>query len=107
STVFVVAAAIAAAAFLLSWLLEQRPLRESITASTGIGETFAAPKDTDPLAEAARALTVLVGREGRRDLVQRMAVRADVSLTPAACWLVVRLHEDPNADIPTLCRDFD
>ena len=107
STVFVVAAAIAAAAFLLSWLLEQRPLRESITASTGIGETFAAPKDTDPLAEAARALTVLVGREGRRDLVQRMAVRADVSLTPAACWLVVRLHEDPNADIPALCRDFD
>jgi EmrB/QacA subfamily drug resistance transporter len=107
STVFVVAAVIAAVAFLLSWLLEQRPLRDSVTASTGIGETFAAPKDTDPLAEASRALTVLVGREGRRQLVERLAVRANVSLSPAACWLVVRLHEDPNADISALCRDFD
>jgi EmrB/QacA subfamily drug resistance transporter len=107
STVFVVAAAIAAAAFLLSWLLEQRPLRDSVAASTGIGESFAMPKDTDPLAEASRALTVLVGRDGRRQLVQRLAQRAGVELSPPACWLVVRLHDAPDADIPALCRDFD
>ena len=40
--VFIVAAAVAAVAFLLSWLIEQRPLRETVTASTGIGESFAA-----------------------------------------------------------------
>jgi EmrB/QacA subfamily drug resistance transporter len=107
NTVFTVAAAIAAFAFVLTWFLEQRPLRESVTASTGIGETFAAPKDTDPLAEASRALTVIVGRDGRRQLVQRLAERAGVELGPAACWLVVRLHDDPNADIDALCRDFD
>jgi EmrB/QacA subfamily drug resistance transporter len=108
STVFLVAAAIAALAFLLSWLLEQRPLRDSIAAaSTGIGESFAAPKDTDSLAEASRALTVLVGRDGRRQLVQRLAERAGVELSPAACWLIVRLYEDPEADIAALCRDFD
>jgi EmrB/QacA subfamily drug resistance transporter len=107
SAVFVVAAGVAALAFALSWTLEQRPLRESITASTGIGESFAAPKDTAPLAEAARALTVVVGRDGRRQLVQRLAERAGVSLSPAAAWLIVRLHDDPDADIPQLCQDFD
>ena len=72
STVFIVAACVAAAAFLLSWALEQRPLRETVTASTGIGESFAAPKLTDSLAEASRAMSVIIGREGRRQLVARL-----------------------------------
>jgi hypothetical protein len=106
--VFVVAAAVAAVAFVLTWFLEQRPLRDSIAAaSTGIGESFAVPKHTDPLAEAARALAVIIGRDGRRQLVQRLAERAGVELSPAACWLIVRLHEEPNADISMLCRAFD
>jgi EmrB/QacA subfamily drug resistance transporter len=107
STVFVVAAGVAAFAFALSWLLEQRPLRDSITASGGIGETFAAPKPPDSMAEAARALTTIVGREGRRALVQRLAERAGVDLPPAACWLIVRLQENPQADIDQLCHDYD
>jgi EmrB/QacA subfamily drug resistance transporter len=106
STVFVVAAGVAAVAFLLSWLLEQRTLRESVTAATGLGESFAMPRHSDSLAEASRALGILIGREGRRHLVQRLADRAGVSLSPAACWVAVRLHEDPRADIPALCRDF-
>jgi DNA-binding MarR family transcriptional regulator len=105
--VFVVAAAVAAVAFLLSWGLQQRPLRDSVAAGTGIGESFAMPKPTDSLAEASRALTVLVGRAGRRELVEHLAQRAGVELSPAACWLIIRLHEDPAADIPTLCADFD
>jgi EmrB/QacA subfamily drug resistance transporter len=105
-TVFAVAAGIAAVAFLLSWLLQQRPLRESVTAGAGIGESFAVPKHTDSLAEASRALTVLIGREGRRELVQRLAERAGVDLSAAASWLIVRLHEAPDADIPALCRSF-
>jgi DNA-binding MarR family transcriptional regulator len=107
-TVFVVAAAVSAVAFLLSWALEQRPLRESIAAgSTGIGETFAVPKHTDSLAELSRALTLLVGREGRRQFVQRIADRAGVDLSPAASWLSVRLHEDPRADITALGQSFE
>jgi DNA-binding MarR family transcriptional regulator len=106
-TVFAVAAVVAAVGFLLSWALEQRPLRDTINAGSGIGETFAMPKDTASLAEASRALTVLVGREGRRQLVQRLADRAGVDLSPAACWLIVRLDEDPRADVAALCRSFD
>jgi DNA-binding MarR family transcriptional regulator len=107
STVFIVAAAIAAFAFLLSWALEQRPLRDTVTASTGIGETFAQPKDTDSLAEASRALSVLIGRDQRRALVAGLAHRAGVELSPAACWLIVRLREDPGASIPALCSRYD
>jgi EmrB/QacA subfamily drug resistance transporter len=104
--VFVVAAVVAAVGFVLSWALQQRPLRDSVTASTGIGETFAVPKHTDSLAEISRALTVLVGREGRRKLVAGIAERAGVELPPAACFLLVRLHEDPNQDVDALCERF-
>jgi MFS family permease len=105
-TVFVVAAVVAAFAFALSWFLEARPLRDSVAAGSGIGESFAMPKQTDSLAEASRALTVLVGREGRRRLVERIAERAGVDLSPAACWLLVRLQEEPGADIAALCQSF-
>ena len=106
-TVFVVAAVVAAAAFALSWLLEQRPLRDSVAAGTGIGESFAVPKHTSSLAEFSRALSLLVGRDARRQYVEQLAGRAGVDLSAAAAWLIVRLHEFPAADIPTLCADFD
>ena len=110
STVFIVAACVAAVAFLLSWALEQRPLRETITASTGLTESFAVPRPTDSLAEASRAMSVLIGREGRRALVARLCERAGVDLSPAAAWLVVRLQEADSAhpaSIPQLCEEFD
>ena len=107
NTVFAVAAAVAGFSFLLSWALEQRPLRETIAAGSGVGESFAVPKSADSLPEAARALTVVVGREGRKRLVERLAERAGVDLSAAGCWLIVRLAEDPQADIPALCRSFD
>ena len=107
STVFVVAAVVAAFAFALSWLIEQRPLRESVVAGNGVGETFAVPKHTDSLAEASRALTALVGADGRRQLVERLAERAGVTLSAAASWLLIRLHEDPDADIQALGAAFE
>lgn len=96
----------AAAAFVLSLVLPERPLRESVAAGSGIGESFAVPKDTDSLAEVSRSLGVLVGREGRRRLVEGIAERAGVDLSPAACWLLVRLHEDPAAHVGALCSSF-
>jgi DNA-binding MarR family transcriptional regulator len=49
---------------------------------------------------------VLVGREGRRRLVAGIAERAGVDLPPAACFLLVRLHEDPDLDVDALCERF-
>ena len=107
STVFEVAAGVAAVAFLLSWALQQRPLRDTVAAATGVGESFAMPRQTDSLAEASRALSVMVGRDRRRELVAALAQRAGVDLSPAACWLIIRLQEDPRANIAQLCQDFD
>jgi EmrB/QacA subfamily drug resistance transporter len=106
-TVFEVAAAVAAFAFLLSWVLQELPLRDTVVAGAGVGESFAIPKSGDSLAEAARALTVALGREDRRRAVELLARRAGVDLSAAACWLLVRLHEDPAADIDALCESFD
>jgi EmrB/QacA subfamily drug resistance transporter len=108
STVFVVAAVVAAVAFVLSWLLPQKPLRDSVSSdSSGITETFAVPRPTSSIAEASRALSVLIGRERRRQWVERMAERAGVDLSAAASWVIVRLDEDSTADLPALARDFD
>jgi DNA-binding MarR family transcriptional regulator len=68
------------------------------------------PKTTDSLAEASRAMSVLIGREGRRELVARLVERAGVDLSPAAAWLIVRLQEADDAhpaSIPQLCERFD
>jgi EmrB/QacA subfamily drug resistance transporter len=105
-TVFVVAAVVAGVAFLLSWALPQRQLRDSIAASSGIGESFAIPKHTDSLAEASRALTTLIGRDRRKLFVEQLAARAGVDLSAGASWLIVRLQEDPGADIAGLCERF-
>ena len=108
STVFVVAAAVAAAAFVLSWLLPQKPLRDSVSAdSSGITEALAVPRPGTSIAEASRALSVLIGRERRKELVERLAERAGVDLSAAASWLIVRLHENPAADLTAVADEFD
>ena len=105
--VFVVAAVIAAAAFVLSWLLQQKPLRGTAEASAGLSETFAAPKQGDSLAELSRALSVLLGREGRKHLVEQIAARAGVDLSAAAAWLLVRLYGEPATSIEDLSQTWD
>jgi EmrB/QacA subfamily drug resistance transporter len=107
STVFEVAAAIAVVAFGLSLMLPDKPLRETASASTGVGEAFATPREVQSQAEAARALSVLIGRDKRRQLIANLAARAGVDLSPAACWLVVHLQDDPAMDIPAMSRAFD
>ena len=106
-TVFTVAAGVALVAFLLSWLLPERPLRETVVDGSGVGESFAVPKSGDSLAEAARALTVALGREDRRRAVELLAQRAGVDLSAAASWLLVRMHENPAGDIDALADSFD
>jgi hypothetical protein len=101
------AAIVAAAAFLMSWLLEQRPLRDTAQASAGLSETFAAPKPADSLAELSRALSVLVGRDGRRRLVEQLAERAGVDLSAAAAWILARMSREPGANVEELCETWD
>ena len=102
NTIFVVAAAITVIAFALSFALRQLPLRETVGGGAGVGEAFAAPKETASRAELSRALSVLSRRDGARTLIERAAARADVELDARACWLLARLAHDPSTDVEAL-----
>jgi EmrB/QacA subfamily drug resistance transporter len=92
NTVFLVAAAVAVAAFAFSWFIRQLPLRDTVTTGD-MGDTFATPRDTDSLAVIVNKIGQLDRRQGARELVRRVALRAGVDLSPAACWLLARLSE--------------
>jgi hypothetical protein len=91
STVFLVAAAICAVAFVLSWFIEERPLRQTVETS-GVGEAFATPSSGDSLRELTRELARLVGRERTRAYIERTVDASGVDLPPGPAWLLVQAH---------------
>ena len=109
STVFLVAAAIVVVAFLLSWLIEERPLRQTVE-TAGVGEAFASPTSGDSLKELTRELGRLVGRERTRAFIERTVDAADVELPPGEAWLLVQGAEGLPLDDPEAIaagRPFD
>ena len=101
STVFLVAAAIVLVAFLLSWWIEERPLRQTVE-TAGVGEAFASPTDGTRCNELTRELGRLVGRERTRAFIERTVDAAGLDLPPGPAWLLVQGEEglpigDPEA----------
>jgi EmrB/QacA subfamily drug resistance transporter len=92
TTVFLMCAPIAALAFVLAWLLPEKPLRRTIEA-TGVGEAFAAPKHHDPLPEIERALSTLARRDTRERILERLSRQAGIELTARQCWVLARVGE--------------
>ena len=90
--VFVVAAVVMAVAFVLTWLLEQRPLRQTVE-TAGVAEAFAPPQDSDSARELTRTLSRLVGRERTRRYIERMVAEAGLDLSPAEAWLLRRVED--------------
>ena len=105
NVVFLVAAAIGVAAFALTWFIKELPLRDTV-ATAGVGEAFAVPKDTDPLAELARELSILTRREQANRILERLAARAGVDLEPAEIWLLGRFNRDPGLDVHALADPY-
>jgi EmrB/QacA subfamily drug resistance transporter len=105
-TVFLVAAAVAVIGFLLSWILEERPLRETVAASAGLGEGFAMPCDDDSLTQISHGLSVLMQRDTQRRILERIAERAGVDLTPAECWLLSQIERCPGVLVAELARKY-
>jgi EmrB/QacA subfamily drug resistance transporter len=106
SSVFVTAAGFAAVGFVLTWFIRELKLRETV-ATADLSDTYATPRDADSLAEIVNKLGRLDRREGAKQLVMRVAARAGVDLSPAACWLLARLSEDHPADLATLAARID
>jgi EmrB/QacA subfamily drug resistance transporter len=95
STIFLVAGVIAAVAFLLTWLIEERPLRKTVE-TTGLDDVFAPPRDSDSTRELLRELSRTAGRERTRRFMARAAAAAGVDLTPAEIVVLSRVaHDEP------------
>src|SRR4051795_13197794 len=103
--VFLVAAGIMTVAFVLAWLIPERPLRTTVR-TAGLQQTFAAPDDTDSVREVARELSVLVGKEGVLAFLERAARRAEVDVPPAGGWLLARAASERNVDVPRLAATY-
>jgi EmrB/QacA subfamily drug resistance transporter len=103
NTVFFVASLVGLLAFVLSWFIREVPLRETV-ATGDMSDTFATPRDTDSLAVLVNKIGRLDRREGAREIVQRVAVRAGIDLPPAACWLLARSSVQPHLDIAALAE---
>ena len=97
STVFLAAAVILAVAFLLSWFIEERPLRQTVDTS-GVGEAFASPSSGDSLRELTRELARLLGRERTQAFIERTVDASGVDLPPGPAWLLVQAHEGVDLD---------
>jgi EmrB/QacA subfamily drug resistance transporter len=93
SPVFVLAAGVAALAFLLSWFLPERPLREAAATSAGLEDSLAAPRSAGSLAEIERSLTNVTTPEERMAFRERIAERAGLAISPGAIWALVRIEE--------------
>ncbi|MEU2075713.1 MFS transporter [Streptomyces sp. NPDC013489] len=92
--VFLYAAPVVLAAFLVALFLKEDKLRGSVTAPD-TGPTPAAgpgPAERSAYEEGARALSVLDSREGRREIYEKITTRAGLDLLPAASWLLLRIR---------------
>jgi EmrB/QacA subfamily drug resistance transporter len=89
TTVFTIAAVVVGVAFLLSWMLEERPLRKTVE-DADLGDAFAPPQQADSLGEITRELSRLVGRERTRRFIEGVIAEAGVEVTPAEAWLLGR-----------------
>jgi DNA-binding MarR family transcriptional regulator len=103
TTIFLVCAPVAALAFVLAWLLPEKPLRRTVEA-TGVGEAFAAPKHHDPGAEIERALSTLARRDSRERILERIVERAGLHLTARQCWVLARVGEGEPTDAGAIAR---
>jgi len=108
-TVFLVATVIAALGFVASWLLPERPLRETVSAKSAdvgqeVGGAMAMPAAPDSYEELVRGLAAIVGRDVRRKHVEQIVARAGVPLDAPAAWLLMRLDERSGVPLDQLAQ---
>jgi EmrB/QacA subfamily drug resistance transporter len=91
--VFLMAAGVAAAGFVLSLFLPERKLRETAGTSTGLDDSLAAPRSSDSLAEVERALTKVTTPDERERFRRAIGERSGVDISPNAVWALIRIDE--------------
>jgi EmrB/QacA subfamily drug resistance transporter len=89
--IFLYSAPVAGVAFLLSWLLREVPLRQTVGAADlgeGLGATSAERSSEQ---ELERALLRLADSDLRKRGYERIAERAGLGLPGGSCWVLTRL----------------
>ncbi|HKH93160.1 MAG TPA: MFS transporter [Gemmatimonadaceae bacterium] len=108
-TIFFVATVIAGIGFLVTWLLPEHPLRETVSATSAdvgqeVGGAMAMPAAPDSYEELVRGLSAVVDRDVRRQHIERIVARAGVSIGAPAAWLLMRLDAAPGVTSDQLAR---
>src|SRR5262249_24518739 len=80
----------AMAAFLLTWLLREVPLRATAPAE-GIGESFASPREDRSDRELERIMSAVASGRMRTEIYGRIVDAAGLDLTSAEAWLLGRV----------------
>jgi EmrB/QacA subfamily drug resistance transporter len=88
--VFLAATGFAIAAFLLTWLLREVPLRAT-AAAEGIGESFASPREDRSDHELERIISAVASGHTRTQIYTRIVEASGLDLTPAEAWLLGRI----------------
>jgi EmrB/QacA subfamily drug resistance transporter len=104
--VFLVATAISFCAFLLTWALQEVPLRQTASAE-GVGESFASPREDSSERELERILSALMQRESRRHTYEELIRRSGVEIAPEDSWALGRLGERAPISVPALAHALD
>ncbi|MFI1012745.1 DHA2 family efflux MFS transporter permease subunit [Streptomyces sp. NPDC020965] len=102
--VFLYAVPVVVVAFAFAWFLKEDPLRGSVTAPDTSQTLASNPVLRSSHEEAARALSVLGSREGRRHIYEKITAKADLDLLPAASWLLLRVRRHGTVE-PALLAD--
>jgi EmrB/QacA subfamily drug resistance transporter len=109
--VFLVAGAVSMAGFVLSWLVPELPLRETVAAaSSNVGqeaaEAFAMPAADDESGELLRGLAILADRDVQRAHIEGIVRDAGVELPALQAFLLLRLSEKPDLDLAALASTY-
>ncbi|MEN0129519.1 MAG: MFS transporter [Brevundimonas sp.] len=89
-TIFLMAVPVGALAFLLAWLIPERPLRTGAS-SPEPGEAFAAPAGRSSYEELRLMLWREVGRQDPLRVYAILNKDLDIDLTPGQCWMLSRV----------------
>ncbi|WP_414709407.1 MDR family MFS transporter [Ramlibacter sp.] len=99
ATLFQVAAIVALAGFAASWLLPERPLRDTLAATRAdvgeeMGDAVAMPRSPSAEDELVRGLAAVMDRDLKRQHLGLIVAEAGVNLPPEGAGLLYRLGEE-------------
>ncbi|HYK33579.1 MAG TPA: MFS transporter [Streptosporangiaceae bacterium] len=105
-TVFLAAVPVGALAFVLTWTLKELPLRTTTRAVDPADRLAPTARPTVRTSEEEmrRAVSVLLGRERRREIYGGLVAAAGLALSPRAGWMLLRVGEHRGDSRATLAR---